>query len=49
MKDGEGFTQRTLMHSPRTQTTMWGLPGGGDREGLGEEGKGRKVGTTVTV
>ena len=35
MKDSEGINQRTFMHSPGTQTMIWGLAGGGQRVELG--------------
>ena len=28
MKKGEGISQRTYMHDPWTQTTVWGWPEG---------------------
>ena len=34
MKDGKEINQRTFMHNPWAQTTIWGLArgGGGERE-----------------
>ena len=53
MKDGEGFRQRTYMHSPWTQTTAWRLAWeggvGGERAGPGGgREREKKVETTVT-
>ena len=35
MKDGEGFNQRTFMHNPWTQTTIWGVVWVGEGVELG--------------
>ena len=42
MKDGKGFNQRTFMHNPWMQTTIWGLAWGGERRGLGGDGEREK-------
>lgn len=42
MEDGEGISERTFMHSPKT--AILGLPWGGERVGLGEGGEGEKSG-----
>ena len=46
MEDDEGINPGTFIHNSRTQMTMCGLPWGRERV---REGKGRKVGTTVTA
>ena len=46
-KEGGGTRQRTCMNNPYTWTTVWGLTVGAGG-GAMEEGKGRKIGTTVT-
>lgn len=40
MKDGEGFSQRTCMDNPWTQTSVWGRPGewGQELGGSGQRG-----------
>ena len=48
MKDGEGINQRTFMYNPWARTKNVGI-GLGWRARVGEGGKDRKVGTTVTV
>ena len=42
MKDGKRISQRTFMHDPWTQTTVWRLTVGGERMGFGRGGKREK-------
>ena len=41
MKVGEGISQRTYIHNPWTQTTVWGLPEGRAKREI--------VGTTIVA
>ena len=49
MKKGEGISQRTYMHDPWTQTTVWGWPEGSRGRGWVEVGRGGGMGTSVIV
>ena len=48
MKEGEGISQRSYMHDPETQTTVWRWPEGRRGESWVEVGKGEKMGTSVS-
>ena len=48
MREGEEMSQRTYMHDPQTQTSVWGWPEGSGGLGGGGQGWG-EMGTSVVV